>query len=107
MKFGSMGEIPPSTSGSPGFSLRIARLAAITISANRFQSGSSLKSQWDRLLGSFQSISASTIHFPCEETGLLQRACEFMVQNVLAVLHDACRTADPRLGFGMRFNFHP
>src|SRR5258708_16843340 len=64
MKLGSIGEIPPKTIGNPGFSRRTAWLAAITIAANRFQSGSSLKSQWERLLGSFHNISASTIHSP-------------------------------------------
>src|SRR5437762_13882108 len=61
MKLGSIGEIPPSTMGSSGFTLRIALPAAIAISANFLQSGSRLKSQWERLLGSFQSITASTI----------------------------------------------
>src|SRR5947208_15326859 len=61
MKLGSIGEIQPSTMGSSGFTLRIALPAAIAISANFFQSGSILKSQREGLLGSFQSITASTI----------------------------------------------
>src|SRR5579872_3694983 len=61
IKAGSMGEMPPKTMGISGFSWRMARLAAITISANIFQSGSTLKSQWERLFGSFHSITASTI----------------------------------------------
>src|SRR5262245_8119310 len=66
MKLGSIGEIPPSTRGRSGFSLRMARAAAITILANNFHSGSILKSQCDKLLGSFHSITASTIHAPAE-----------------------------------------
>src|ERR1700760_2787988 len=64
-----MGEIPPSTIGSSGYSLRMALLAAMIISANLFQSGSTLKSQWERLFGSFHSMTASTIEHLCREPG--------------------------------------
>src|SRR6266404_4571116 len=63
MKFGSIGDIPPRAIGRPGFSRRIAFDAVITISAKIFQSGSILKSQCERLLGSFHSITASTMLF--------------------------------------------
>src|SRR6478672_766154 len=64
-----MGEMPPSTMGSSGFSLRMALLAAMTMSENIFQSGSSLKSQCERLLGSFHNMTASTMHAPLYRVG--------------------------------------
>src|SRR5437773_1133056 len=62
MKLGSIGEMPPSTIGRSGFIVRMDFAARIAISANIFQSGSILKSQCDRLLGSFHSITASTMY---------------------------------------------
>src|SRR5215813_2245688 len=101
MKWGSMGEMPPSTSGSSGFSRRMAVAAATTISANIFQSGSSLKSQCERLFGSFHSMTASTMHAPLHNSwARLQGARQFVVQNVLAVPGDMRRLADP--GFLLR-----
>src|SRR5215472_7535077 len=109
MKLGSMGEIPPSTSGKSGFSRRTARLAAVTISANILQSLSSLKSQWDRLLGSFHSITASTIRHQSAMRKtvfrLLKRACEFVIQNVFPFLHDLSGTANPRFRLRVRLDF--
>src|SRR3954469_4271186 len=64
-----MGEMPPSAMGSSGFSRRMAWLAVITIFANIFQSGSSLKSQWERLFGSFHNMTASTMHAPLYRAG--------------------------------------
>src|SRR3954464_6672965 len=65
MNSGSMGEMPPSTRGRRGRSAWIASAASVTISANLLQSGSSAKSQWDLLLGSFHSIAASiTVGLP-------------------------------------------
>src|SRR5215469_15913279 len=109
MKLGSMGEIPPSTSGRSGFSRRTARLAAVTISANILQSLSSLKSQWDRLLGSFHSITASTIRHQSAMRknccGLLKRAREFVIQNVFPFLHDLRGTTNPCFRLRVRLNF--
>ena len=59
MKSGSIGDMPPSTRGIDGFSARMASAAAITVSPNRVQSGSTSGSQWDLLFGSFQIIAAS------------------------------------------------
>jgi hypothetical protein len=39
----------------------MALLAAMTMPAKIFQSGSSLKSQWERLFGSFHNMTASTM----------------------------------------------
>src|SRR4051794_37861097 len=61
MKAGSMGEMPPSTRVSAGRSALIASPAKRTIAPNRRQSGSISKSQCERLLGSFQSMAASTM----------------------------------------------
>src|SRR5437868_7626364 len=61
MNLGSMGEIPPSTPVSRGFSDLTASAASFVISAYIVHSGSSSKSQCDLLLGSFQNITASTI----------------------------------------------
>src|SRR5262249_10379684 len=104
-----MGEMPPSTSGSSGLACRMARAEAITISANIFQSGSSLKSQWDRLLGSFHSITASTMHAPFARAGPgLQSACQFVVQNIPAVfLGDLGGSADPSFLLRMRPDLQP
>src|SRR5690242_3863742 len=82
-----MGEIPPSTIGNSGFSRRTAWAAVIAISANIFQSGSILKSQCERLFGSFHNITASTISFP-RFFVFLQLAREFQVLDVApASLH--------------------
>src|SRR5689334_247585 len=61
MKAGSMGEMPPSTRVRAGRSALMASPARRAMAPNRFHSGSISKSQWDRLLGSFHSIAASTM----------------------------------------------
>ncbi len=61
MKSGSIGEMPPSTRGSPGASAAIACPAALQVSAKITQPGSASRSQWDLLFGSFQIIAASII----------------------------------------------
>src|SRR5436305_13581092 len=61
MNLGSMGEIPPNTILRSGLTFRMAEAASRTISANLRQSGSRWKSQCERLLGSFHSITASTM----------------------------------------------
>src|SRR5581483_8567227 len=61
MKLASMGEMPPRTFVIRGFSARTASHAAFTISLKMRHSGSTSKSQWDMLFGSFHSITASTI----------------------------------------------
>jgi hypothetical protein len=69
MKCGSIGEIPPRTRGSVGLTLRTACAASVVISENAFHSGSSSKSQWDMLFGSFQSITASTAIYASPNVG--------------------------------------
>src|SRR5690349_15483522 len=61
MKAGSMGEMPPSTRVSAGRSAWMAAPARRVMAPNRFHSGSISKSQWERLLGSFHSMTASTM----------------------------------------------
>src|SRR6478672_9929686 len=61
MKAGSIGEIPPSTIGRFGDSARMACAAVRTMQANWAHSGSIVKSQCDRLFGSFQIITASSM----------------------------------------------
>src|SRR5436190_1237831 len=64
MKSGSIGEIPPSTHGIDGATLLTASDARQVISEKIRHSGSSSKSQWLRLFGSFHSITASIIRSP-------------------------------------------
>src|SRR5947207_2519779 len=64
MNSGSIGEIPPSTRGSPGVSAATATDARLTISPKIRQFGSIWKSQWERLFGSFQNITASITRLP-------------------------------------------
>src|SRR5437867_2764701 len=64
MKLGSMGEMPPNTRLSPGFSAATAREAPLTMPAKIFQPGSRWKSQCERLFGSFQNITASITNPP-------------------------------------------
>src|SRR5581483_1665641 len=54
-----MGEMPPRTRRSPGARARTARAARRVMSAYCRHSGSIVKSQWDRLFGSFQNLIAS------------------------------------------------
>src|SRR5438874_9542028 len=97
---------------SPGFIRRISLAAAITILANIFQSGSTLKSQCERLFGSFHSMTASTMRcvsrsWSCGH-GLyqeLESAFEFTVEDVLTAVFYIRRTANPRLRFWMRGDF--
>src|SRR3954467_6624154 len=60
MKRASIGEIPPRLRGREGATLLTASAASTVISENTCHSGSSSKSQCERLFGSFQSITAST-----------------------------------------------
>src|SRR5690349_10666583 len=60
-KPGSIGDIPPSTRRSAGRSAFTALAASFTMSPKMVQPGSISKFQWDRLFGSFQNITASTI----------------------------------------------
>src|SRR5436305_3445948 len=53
--------MPPKAMVSSGLIRRISFAAAMIMLANIFQSGSTLKSQCERLFGSFHSIMASTI----------------------------------------------
>src|SRR5438045_5397385 len=100
-------------------------------SANIFHSGSILKSQCERLFGSFHNITASTIcHFPrsplqcsppllplplpllliflssnvCRPTSSLQCPIQLHVVNILPIARSVLRLADPRLRLGMRNN---
>src|SRR5205809_5317994 len=61
MNCGSIGEIPPRTHKTSGLAWRTASAARSAISAKILQSGSTSKSQWDLLFGSFQIITASII----------------------------------------------
>src|SRR3954471_19455104 len=61
MNSGSIGEIPPRTHGMSGATLRTASAARRVIAENVCHSGSSSKSQCERLFGSFHSITASII----------------------------------------------
>src|SRR5206468_12762979 len=61
---GSMGEMPPSTRRSLGFTALIASHDALTIAAKIRHPGSISKFQCERLFGSFQSITASTTRRP-------------------------------------------
>src|SRR5579884_1393392 len=99
-----MGEIPPSTIFTSGLTLRMARAPAIASSANIFQSGSILKSQCDRLFGSFHSITASTMFSPAE---VLQRARQLKIENVLPIPLHAPGFADPGLCLRVRHDFQP
>src|SRR5579884_2034564 len=99
-----MGEIPPSTIFTSGLTLRMARAPVIASSANIFQSGSILKSQCDRLFGSFHSITASTMFSPAEE---LQRTRQLKIENVLPIPLHAPGFADPGLRFRVRHDLEP
>src|SRR5919198_2179434 len=59
INIGSMGEMPPSTRSTYGFSAATACAAIVIMCAKICQSGSSSKAQCDLLLGSFQNIIAS------------------------------------------------
>src|SRR5579872_4525541 len=59
-KSGSIGEMPPSTRRTFEFSARTASQARFTICAYALHPGSISKFQWERLFGSFQSITEST-----------------------------------------------
>jgi len=61
MNAGSIGEIPPSTRATDACSARIACQAVFSIRVKIDQSGSSSKSQCKRSLGSFHTITASTM----------------------------------------------
>src|SRR5690242_1273520 len=69
--------------GRSGFRLRIAVEAVFAMSAKRLQSGSRWKFQCDRLLGSFQSTTASTTRISCskEPTGV-NANCQLFGQKV-------------------------
>src|SRR5256885_3687243 len=105
MKCGSIGEIPPSTILISGFTFRIARAAAIAMVANIFQSGSILKSQCERLFGSFHNMTASTMpiltFYPFRS---LESASQFSFEDVLSVLHDLPRLTEPGLSLRMAHN---
>src|SRR5437868_1483542 len=101
MKFGSMGEMPPSTMGTSGFTLRMARDAAMTIREKMFQFGSRSRFQCDMLLGSFQSITASTI------ARLLNSSVEFHVEDVLAIARSILWFANERFRIGSSDNLEP
>src|SRR4051794_693287 len=58
---GSIGEMPPNTRVTPGFTSATASAAATAISENLCHSGSISKSQCDLLFGSFQIMTASII----------------------------------------------
>src|SRR3954462_12170356 len=110
MKLGSMGEMPPSTMGSLGLTRRIASTPASAMAANFFQSGSSLKSQCERLFGSFHNITASTM--ACDflplllyaffKVALLKESSDFQVEDVLPIARlQFAGDADPGLRLGM------
>src|SRR5688572_18377325 len=61
MNAASIGEMPPSTRNSAGFSTDTASAASVTMSAKVRHSGSTSNAQCDLLLGSFQNITASII----------------------------------------------
>src|ERR1700731_4441598 len=106
-KLGSIGEMPPSTMVKSGLTRRIACAAFVVISANIFQSGSILKSQWERLLGSFHSITASTMSFrslSCLGKKKLQGTVQLHVQDISAVADGISGNTQPGLRFGMGHN---
>src|SRR4051812_26918207 len=98
MKFGSMGEMPPSTMGRSGFSRRTAFAPARHMAANIFQSGSTLKSQCERLFGSFHNITASTINDPLYARRS-ECAFKFQLLDVLSVALHGTGLADPGFAF--------
>src|SRR5437588_12398687 len=55
--------MPPSTRISCGASSATACAPVRVVALYKFQAGSSSRSQWDLLLGSFQNITASIMHF--------------------------------------------
>src|SRR3954449_2940769 len=59
IKFGSIGEIPPSTRGSFGFTDRMQSAVTFTMFEKICQPWSTSKSQWDLVFGSFQIMAAS------------------------------------------------
>src|SRR6185437_12252586 len=61
MNSGSIGEIPPSTRVMAGRSAAMAWQAPMIICAKAHQSGSCSRSQCERLFGSFQSMTASSM----------------------------------------------
>src|SRR3954471_21964992 len=111
MKLGSMGEIPPSTIGSFGFARRIASTPARAMAANFFQSGSSLKSQCERLFGSFHNITASTMACDfsrCCFTFSLEQPSDFQVEDVLPIARlQFAGDAYPGLRLGMIHDLKP
>src|SRR3954462_7216007 len=97
--------MPPKAMVSSGLIRRISFAAAMIMLANIFQSGSTLKSQCERLFGSFHSIMASTIASLMSLTFTvwngLQRALKLAVQDISAASYNFSRTANPCLRFGM------
>src|SRR5689334_12119229 len=102
INLGSIGEIPPSTIFSSGLTVRMAEAASTTISENLRQSGSRWKSQCERLLGSFHSITASTM----QVLSFLFLSCEFsskfQVHDITPIAMGGLRLADPGLMLRMR-----
>src|SRR5581483_12400180 len=93
MKFGSIGEIPPSTRRRPGASARTASAARRVILVYSFHSGSIWKSQCERLFGSFQNLIASIIGLPPGGPDFVDLRPD--------------RTVDPDLFFGMGEDAEP
>ena len=95
-KWGSMGEIPPNTIFTLGLMLSHGgQEPALTMAAKVFHSGSILKSQCERLLGSFHNITVNHERsFPsCSDR--LQRALKLQIEDVSAFARSSARCADP------------
>src|SRR5437660_11484085 len=101
MNLGSMGEIPPNTILRSGLTFRMAEAASRTISANLRQSGSRWKSQCERLLGSFHSITASTMQVLSFLFLRREFSSEFQIHYVTSVTMGGLWLADPGLMLGM------
>src|SRR5215203_2051 len=65
--------MPPSTRVSAGCAAAVASAAAAIMLPKIVQPGSSSKSQWDMLFGSFQNITASTMIRSLHVVGSLQQ----------------------------------
>src|SRR5579862_6033472 len=89
--------MPPRAIFKCGLTLRMACAANTAISANLRQSGSNLKSQCDKLLGSFQSMTASIMIF----SGSLESSAHFEIEYVVSVACDLARMANPCFFFRM------
>src|SRR5919108_765689 len=94
-----MGEIPPSTRSTFGFSAATAWAASLVMSANVRHSGSISKAQCDLLFGSFQNITASIMVTPSWALlwlGWINRVGSILQISAATNIHFRFRMTDDR-----------